>query len=326
MRDHRTLSSSVNARTRGGIAAWGIPSQERRTRAVSSPSVPRLALGRSPRQPPRPTFLAALLGLLCLNGAGALELATHAVVAPRHALHAEAMCAAAHHAALGIEAALIALDGLPLEDLKRTAVLRDAAEVSLEALEAEWQRTIAWIDGARKQLASANARAVELTSLHVGATGASVRHACFRAPSTRAFAHRACCCSIETVLKRAHSSTAQLRNRALVCSRKGDGEPSVARPFNDASDASRTQQIEPPASIEHAPPARRRSDDYQAFAVQCWAARSAFTDQACNCLGEAAHPKLNSRPTIRIVVGSWYISWGCFWLPGVLRVIGPERA
>ena len=118
-------------------------------------------------------FLAALLGLLCLNGAGALELATHAVVDPRHALRTEAMCAAAHHAALGIEAALLALDGLPLEDLKRAAVLRDAAEVSLEALESEWQRTIAWIDSARKQLASANVRAAELTSLHVGATGAS---------------------------------------------------------------------------------------------------------------------------------------------------------
>jgi hypothetical protein len=83
------------------------------------------------------------------------------------------MCAAAHHAALGIEAALIAFDGLPLEDLQRSAVLRDAAEVSLEALEAEWQRTIAWIDSARKQLASASVRAADLTSLLVGATSAS---------------------------------------------------------------------------------------------------------------------------------------------------------
>ena len=138
-----------------------------------------------------PHFLAALLGLLCLNGAGALELATHAVVDPRHALRAEAMCAAAHHAALGIEAALIALDGLPPEDLKRTAVLRDAAEVSLEALEAEWQRTIAWIDSARKQLASANVRAAELTSLHVGATGASATLGLERFPTVASLTGRA---------------------------------------------------------------------------------------------------------------------------------------
>ena len=84
----------------------------------------------------------------------------------------------------------------------------------------------------------------------------------------------------------------------------------MARPFNDAGDASRTQHITPPASIQHAPPARRRIGDYQAFAVECWAARSAFTDSPCNCLGEAAHPKLNSRPTIKIVVGSWYIRRG----------------
>jgi hypothetical protein len=137
-------------------------------------------------------FLAALLGLLCLNGAGALELATHAVVDPRHALRAETMCAAVHHAALGIEAALIALDGLPLEDLKGTAVLRDAAEVSLKALEAEWQRTIAWIDSARKQLASANVRAAEVTSLHVGATGASATLGCAFRPWLRSQGVRAC--------------------------------------------------------------------------------------------------------------------------------------
>ena len=137
-------------------------------------------------------FLAELLGLLRLNGAGALELATHAVADPRHALRAEAMCAAAHHAALGIEVALISLDGLPLEDLKRTAVLRDAAEVSLEALEAEWQRTIAWIDSARKQLASANVRAAELTSLHVGATGASATLGLERFPTVASLTRRVC--------------------------------------------------------------------------------------------------------------------------------------
>jgi hypothetical protein len=84
------------------------------------------------------------------------------------------MCIAAHRAELGIEAALIELDKLSPEDLQHRAALRDEAEVSLEALEAEWQRTAAWIDGSRKQLAHVNIRAAELTrlpSLHVGATG-----------------------------------------------------------------------------------------------------------------------------------------------------------
>ena len=129
----------------------------------------------SPRPSPHPPFLAALLCLLCLSGAGALELDTaHAVVAPRHALRAEAICTAAHRAELGIEAALIELDGLPPEDLQQRAALRDEAEVSLEALEAEWHRTAAWIDGARKQLDQVNVRAAKLTrlpSLHVGAKG-----------------------------------------------------------------------------------------------------------------------------------------------------------
>ena len=43
-----------------------------------------------------------------------------------------------------------------------------------------------------------------------------------------------------------------------------------------------------------------------AYAVHCWSPNSTFTDPSCNCLGEAAHPKLGSRPTIRIIVGSWY--------------------
>ena len=194
---HRTLSPCVNAKTKDALAAWGMASRKPRVRAFSSP-LPRHAIRRSPRQCPHPPFLAALLCLLCLNGAEALELATHAVVAPRHALRAEAMCAAAHHAELGIEAALIELDGLPTEDLQHRAALRDEAEVSLEALEAEWQQTVAWIDSARLQLALANVRAAELTRLprlHVSATGAFATlvaerpieasltgHACVRAP------------------------------------------------------------------------------------------------------------------------------------------------
>jgi hypothetical protein len=63
---------------------------------------------------------------------------------------------------------------LPPEDLQHRAALRDEAAVSLEALEAEWHRTAAWIDGARKQLDQVNVRSAKLTrlqSLHVGATG-----------------------------------------------------------------------------------------------------------------------------------------------------------
>jgi len=128
-------------------------------------------IGRKAR--PRPAFLA-VLGLLCFSGKGALGLATHDVVAPRHALRAAALCDAAQHAEIGIEAALIQLDRLPASELQRGAVLRYVAEASLEALEAEWRRTAAWIDDAREQLALASARAADLTSEHVagGVTGA----------------------------------------------------------------------------------------------------------------------------------------------------------
>jgi hypothetical protein len=53
-------------------------------------------------------------------------------------------------------------------------------------------------------------------------------------------------------------------------------------------------------------PARRSGKDEIAYAAHCWAPNSTFSDPSCNCLGEAAHPKLGSRPTIRVVIGSWY--------------------
>ena len=53
-------------------------------------------------------------------------------------------------------------------------------------------------------------------------------------------------------------------------------------------------------------PAGRSGKDEIAYAVHCWAPNSTFSDPSCNCLGEAAHPKLGSRPTIRVVIGSWY--------------------
>jgi hypothetical protein len=93
---------------------------------------------------------------------------------------------------------------------------------------------------------------------------------------------------------------------ALALRRKGDGN--VGKSSFDASDASSTQPIAPQASIEHAPLANRRAEDANhQYAVQCWAARSTFNDRACNCLGGAAQPQLGSRPTIKIVVGSWYV-------------------
>jgi hypothetical protein len=53
-------------------------------------------------------------------------------------------------------------------------------------------------------------------------------------------------------------------------------------------------------------PARRSGKDEIAYAAHCWAQNSTFTDPSCNCLNEAVHAKLGSRPTIRVVIGSWY--------------------
>lgn len=62
---------------------------------------------------------------------------------------------------------------------------------------------------------------------------------------------------------------------------------------------------------EHPPPVRRTEETHsahqRAYAVHCWAAMSAFTDPSCNCLGGTAPLKLGSRPTIKIVVGSWCV-------------------
>ena len=61
----------------------------------------------------------------------------------------------------------------------------------------------------------------------------------------------------------------------------------------------------------HAESGRRRragqGDIHATYAVECWAAGSAFLhDARCNCLGEPAHPKLGSRRTIKILLASWY--------------------
>jgi hypothetical protein len=47
------------------------------------------------------------------------------------------------------------------------------------------------------------------------------------------------------------------------------------------------------------------TDVGRVYATHCWEAGSAFADRSCNCFGEPAHPKLYSRRTIKIVVGSW---------------------
>ena len=83
-------------------------------------------------------------------------------------------------------------------------------------------------------------------------------------------------------------------------------------PTPAASDGANMEQPEtvPHANAQHAPAARRRVDNRLSYAVHCWAPRSALADPSCNCLGEAAHPKLGSRRTIRVIVGSWYTSVG----------------
>ena len=58
------------------------------------------------------------------------------------------------------------------------------------------------------------------------------------------------------------------------------------------------------ASVAKAEP----TDDNIVYAVECWEALSAFANPACNCLGRPAHPKLGSRPTLTVVVGSWCVS------------------
>ncbi len=119
----------------------------------------------------RAAFVAGMLGLICLNGAGTLALAADETVAPRHSLRGEMLCTAAHHAELGVEAALTEFDELPSGEWRR---IGDEVEVRLAALEAEWRQTAAWIDEVRKDLTSAISRAAELSSQRGTAAGAFV--------------------------------------------------------------------------------------------------------------------------------------------------------
>ena len=77
-----------------------------------------------------------------------------------------------------------------------------------------------------------------------------------------------------------------------------------AAPAEEAAGTEQIPKIVP--RVGHAPPARRTGGNPEVYAVHCWAPSSAFANPSCNCLGQAMHPKLASRPTIKIIVGSWY--------------------
>ena len=116
-------------------------------------------------------------------------------------------------------------------------------------------------------------------------------------------------------IARLHSETALVEAElGLLCtdrSNQTDGglPPLLAVPSHSPGgtthQATGMQQIAP-QTARRAAPARRRGKDEISYAVHCWAPNSTFTDPSCNCLGEAAPPKLGSRRTIRIIVGSWY--------------------
>jgi hypothetical protein len=93
---------------------------------------------------------------------------------------------------------------------------------------------------------------------------------------------------------------------SCLCVRCAAGDP-VVMPTVAASDAAEEQtKLHNDAQLTLA--ASRRADDRLSYAVDCWMPRSAFTNASCNCLAEAAHPKLGARRTVNVVVGSWYAS------------------
>jgi hypothetical protein len=69
-------------------------------------------------------------------------------------------------------------------------------------------------------------------------------------------------------------------------------------------------KLSPTPNAEHPAPARRSSDAHLVYGVHCWAPNSAFSDPSCNCLGQAAHPALHARRTVRIIVGGWCVHPG----------------
>ena len=115
-------------------------------------------------------------------------------------------------------------------------------------------------------------------------------------------------------IARLHVETALVEAElVLLCTKRSNQTdvglpPLLALPSHSsggtADQATGMQQIAP-QTAQLAAPARRRGKNEMAFAVHCWSPNSTFTDPSCKCLGEAAHPKLGSRPTIRIIIGSW---------------------
>ena len=117
-------------------------------------------------------------------------------------------------------------------------------------------------------------------------------------------------------IARLHAETALVEAElVLLCTERSNqtdvGAPPLLTvpsesPGETADQATGMQQIAH-QTARRAVPARGSGKDEIAYAVHCWAPNSTFTDPSCNCFGEAAHPKLGSRPTIGIIVGSWYL-------------------
>jgi hypothetical protein len=116
-------------------------------------------------------------------------------------------------------------------------------------------------------------------------------------------------------IARLHAETALVEAELVLLCTERSNETDVGLPplfalpshssAGTADQAIALHQIAP-QSAQRAAPARRGGKDEIAYSVHCWAPKSTFTDPACNCLGEPAHPKLGSRPTIKILLPSWY--------------------
>jgi hypothetical protein len=121
-------------------------------------------------------------------------------------------------------------------------------------------------------------------------------------------------------MERLHAETALVEAElgALCAHRSGQTDynlgvaPIVALQTSAAADeAAGTARIAQQAAAEHHPPSRRggiSGEHHLEYAQQCWAPSSTSTFVSCNCLGEAAHPKLSSRQMIKIVIGGWYVT------------------
>ena len=123
-------------------------------------------------------------------------------------------------------------------------------------------------------------------------------------------------------IARLHAETALVEAELVLLCTEHSNQTDVGRPpllavpsqSPGATDDKTTgmQHIAP--QIAQLVPARRSGKDEIAYAAHCWAPNSTFNDPSCNCLGEAAHPKLGTSPTIGIIVGSWYVhSVCCCW-------------